>query len=447
MHIELGNRKSGSSIGSVDGGVAGTSFWRQVLGSRASQLLLHLAFTLLPPTIFWFGWKPGNFDFLYFQNSILALTVCAAGAWWVMQRLRAYAKARLLSYVFPVNFIIFASVLSAIAVFRLDYSVYLFALGATGGVVSSFLSAALSRRSYRLQFVVPGGRTSEIRLGGNFVPAADITELEALLQARRLDGSIVADLHFDHSPQWERMFARAALAGVPVYHYRQVAEMQQGQVKILHLSENDLGSLIPNVPYMTTKRAIDLLGSLTLLPVLLPVFVIIALLIKLDSPGRVLFLQERMGFRGRPFRIIKFRTMRERKPAEEGDEQRNEAMTKSDDDRITKIGRFLRKTRLDELPQVFNILNGEMSWIGPRPEAIPLSRWYEEELPFYCYRHIVRPGISGWAQVNQGHVTDVTDVNAKLRYDFYYIKNISLWLDLLVLLKTFRVVFTGNGAK
>ncbi|MCB0182606.1 MAG: sugar transferase, partial [Anaerolineae bacterium] len=126
---------------------------------------------------------------------------------------------------------------------------------------------------------------------------------------------------------------------------------------------------------------------------------------------------------------------------------RDDAMTKDDDDRITRVGRFLRKVRLDELPQAWNILKGEMSWIGPRPEAISLSEWYENEIPFYSYRHIVRPGLTGWAQVNQGHVTGVDTATHKLRFDFYYVKNISLWLDVLIALKTLRVVAGGFGAR
>jgi lipopolysaccharide/colanic/teichoic acid biosynthesis glycosyltransferase len=122
-------------------------------------------------------------------------------------------------------------------------------------------------------------------------------------------------------------------------------------------------------------------------------------------------------------------------------------ITKSDDDRITAVGRFIRKTRIDELPQIVNILMGQMSWIGPRPETLRLSEWYESDIPFYRYRHIVRPGISGWAQVRQGHVADVDDVREKLEYDLYYVKHFSVWLDLLIVMHTIRVVLTGHGAK
>ena len=111
------------------------------------------------------------------------------------------------------------------------------------------------------------------------------------------------------------------------------------------------------------------------------------------------------------------------------------------------LRRFLRRTRLDELPQILNILAGDMSWIGPRPEAIDLSTWYEAEIPFYSYRHIVRPGITGWAQVNQGHVADLAEINMKLQYDFFYVKNFSAWLDILITMRTVVVMLNGFGSK
>jgi lipopolysaccharide/colanic/teichoic acid biosynthesis glycosyltransferase len=128
-------------------------------------------------------------------------------------------------------------------------------------------------------------------------------------------------------------------------------------------------------------------------------------------------------------------------------DDRESAITRDGDDRITRVGRVLRNLRLDEIPQVFNILKFEMSWIGPRPEAEVLSTWYASELPFYPYRHVVKPGISGWAQVNQGHVASMDEVHRKLQYDFYYIKYFSPWLDLLILVRTIRTMLTGDGAK
>ncbi len=166
-----------------------------------------------------------------------------------------------------------------------------------------------------------------------------------------------------------------------------------------------------------------------------------ALLIKLEDGGPVLFTQKRMGLGGEVFIDLQVRTMRDR---------RAELAT------ITRRGttraspgsaKFLRRYRIDELPQIINILRGEMSWIGPRPESLPLSEWYEKKIPFYIYRHIVRPGISGWAQVQQGWAAELKDVTGKLHYDFFYIKHFSPWLDLLITARTIRTVFTGFGAR
>jgi lipopolysaccharide/colanic/teichoic acid biosynthesis glycosyltransferase len=221
-------------------------------------------------------------------------------------------------------------------------------------------------------------------------------------------------------------------------------ESLTGRVAIEHLSENTLGSLIPGIVFAKFKRAGDLVTALIALPLLTPLLAVVALLIRFDSPGPIFFHQQRMGYRGVPFTMFKFRSMRHA-PAEADD--RYAAMTRNDDDRVTKLGRLLRQYRIDELPQVLNVIRGEMSWIGPRPEAVPLSLWYESELPFYRYRHIVRPGITGWAQVKQGHVANVDEVLWKLHYDFYYIKNFSFWLDLLIIARTIRTVLSGFGAR
>jgi lipopolysaccharide/colanic/teichoic acid biosynthesis glycosyltransferase len=176
---------------------------------------------------------------------------------------------------------------------------------------------------------------------------------------------------------------------------------------------------------------------------LLPLMIAIGVAIRVDSKGPVLFRQKRVGHAGTPINVYKFRTMR----TSEAADARSSAMTKSGDVRITKIGRILRKLRIDELPQVLNILKWEMSWIGPRPEAQVLSIWYTSEIPFYRYRHVVKPGISGWAQVNQGHVAEVDQVHRKLQYDFYYIKYFSPWLDVLIFFRTIKTMLTGFGSR
>lgn len=413
---------------------------------RKCELAILLTGSLLPALAAWTLLDRAPFTGA-FVETLAALIISITAAWYALRQLRSHANARDVSYVLPVNFTVFTGVVTFLALARIPYSGSLLAVGAVFAVGWSFALAVYGRRLVQPHVIVAGGRSNEIAIGGQYVPAPNAEKLEHLIDTGWRDWAIVADLHYPHSEHHERLFAKAALAGIPVYHFRSIAEGLSGQVKINHLSENDFGSLIPNAPYMSLKRLVDVVGALVLIPLCALPFAILAIVIRLDSPGKAFFIQERVGYRGETFRMVKFRTMRERQIAADDAQQRADAMTKSDDDRITAIGRFLRKTRLDELPQIINVLRGEMSFIGPRPEACALSTWYQSELPFYSYRHIVRPGITGWAQVTQGHVTDVSDVLSKLRYDFYYIKNISLWLDVLIVLKTFRVILTGNGAK
>ena len=257
---------------------------------------------------------------------------------------------------------------------------------------------------------------------------------------------VVVDLRANLSDEWERFIAAVAIAGVPVYHVKQIEESVTGRVDIEHLSENSFGSLIPGLAYIKIKQWIDIAAALIAGIALLPALALIAIAVKIDSRGPAFFWQHRVGYRGTVFPVFKFRTMRHRAPAT-ADQERHHAITQDSDDRITKLGRYLRRSRIDELPQILNILRGEMSWIGPRPEACALSKWYEHEIPFYRYRHIVRPGITGWAQVNQGHVAAIEEVHDKLQYDFYYIKYFSLWLDMLIVLRTIRTMLTGFGSK
>ena len=190
------------------------------------------------------------------------------------------------------------------------------------------------------------------------------------------------------------------------------------------------------------KRAFDLFFSALLLLLALPVMLAAALWIKLDSPGPVLYQQQRVGLNGKIFRVIKFRSMRA--DAEKDGKPRWASIG---DDRVTKVGRFIRKLRIDELPQLVNVLSGEMSLVGPRPER----QFFVEELigkiPYFAVRHSVKPGVTGWAQVRYEYGSTVEDSIEKLQYDMYYVKNHSLFLDLLIILETVAVVLTGKGAR
>lgn len=192
---------------------------------------------------------------------------------------------------------------------------------------------------------------------------------------------------------------------------------------------------------MGLKRAVDVLIAAAGLLVLSPLFALIAVLIIVDSPGPVIYRQMRVGLRGQPYQIWKFRSMR--KDAEKNGPRWAEL----GDPRISAVGRVLRKMRLDELPQFVNVLKGEMSLVGPRPERPVFVQELRQKIPYYDIRHTVRPGITGWAQTQFSYGASAEDAHKKLQYDLYYVKNMSFWLDCRILTQTIRVVLLGEGAR
>ncbi|QSA99086.1 TIGR03013 family PEP-CTERM/XrtA system glycosyltransferase [Methylococcus sp. EFPC2] len=191
------------------------------------------------------------------------------------------------------------------------------------------------------------------------------------------------------------------------------------------------------------KRAFDVVASLSLLLVVWPIMVLTALAISLESGwrGPILYRQIRVGLNWKTFKVIKFRSMRT--DAEKGGAQ----WARANDDRVTWVGRFIRKTRIDELPQLFNVLKGEMSFVGPRPERPEFVERFAETIPYYSERHRVKPGITGWAQLCYPYGSNYQDAIEKLQYDLYYVKNYSPFLDLLIMLQTVEVVLWGKGAR
>jgi lipopolysaccharide/colanic/teichoic acid biosynthesis glycosyltransferase len=193
--------------------------------------------------------------------------------------------------------------------------------------------------------------------------------------------------------------------------------------------------------YLFWKRMFDVLGVVLASPVLLPVAGIVALVVWIDTGRPILFVQERVGLGGRPFRMVKFRTM------STDAEQHGSAFATMDDPRITRVGGFLRQFRLDEIPQFWNVLMGDMSIIGPRPEQLAFAEQFDEEIPLYQLRHNLRPGITGWAQVRHGYAANTIETRTKLRYDFYYVKHCSFGLDVQIVIGTIRTILTGFGSR
>jgi lipopolysaccharide/colanic/teichoic acid biosynthesis glycosyltransferase len=381
----------------------------------------------------------------YFSTSQVSLVANVGAviiATWIRLSVGTFPGTRSGTLIAPSIATAHGIVLALLLMTRLPYD----RLGILMGFIAHLvwvigLHLAVHRRIRRRFAVVPWGAVDHL----DQIEGVDWKAMRLPLLSETVDcDAVVADFAADLPSDWESFLADAALAGRMVYQVKQLSESLTGRVEVAHLSENSFGSRIPARGYFHLKSIIDFFAALLLVPILLVAMLLVALAIRLDSRGPALFRQRRLGLAGKPITIFKFRTMRVHLP---GDDERGAAMTDDDDHRITRLGALLRRTRIDELPHIINILKGEMSWIGPRPEALVLLSWYTGDIPFYRYRHVVRPGISGWAQVNQGHVAHVDEVHEKLQYDFFYIKYFSPWLDLLILFRTVKTMVTGFGSR
>jgi sugar transferase (PEP-CTERM system associated) len=241
-----------------------------------------------------------------------------------------------------------------------------------------------------------------------------------------------------------RQLLHLKFAGVRVEDAHSFFERMTGRIILEHLSPSWLilsEGFSKSAMLVWAKRMIDVLVSLVALIICAPLFALSALAIYLESGSPVLFRQERTGLRGHAFEMLKFRSMCN--DAEEGGPR----WAADGDHRITRVGRWLRKSRVDELPQVINVLRGEMSIVGPRPERPEFVSMLEEQIPYYGLRHSVRPGITGWAQVKYQYGASVEETKTKLEYDLFYIKHLSVMLDLAVIFETAKVMLSGRGAK
>jgi len=264
---------------------------------------------------------------------------------------------------------------------------------------------------------------------------------DARLREGPIDQVVMAGLKMDQAALRD-VLALCDRLGVEAYLYPDLDSALLGTTRLVSVGGLPLVSLstpLTTSPYRVVKRATDLIVSPVALAVLTPILAVMCVLVRLESPGSPLFSQERIGLRGQRFRIVKLRTMRSDDTGRGDREQ-----TAADDLRITRLGGWLRKTRLDEAPQLWNVVRGDMALVGPRPELPYFVDQFSEETPLYEHRALVRPGLTGLAQIHGGYDTDYAD---KLRYDLIYINSVSLAMDLRIMLATIRIVLTGHGAK
>lgn len=355
-----------------------------------------------------------------------------------IQRLESHPQRRPSLYVLPIVLTIYALFLAILILAHLQYSAKVLLVGFLLAPIFLAVFYTFDRRNRQLRlFCIPSG---EVGLLKNTSLIKFKLLHKPMLPNATFNG-VVVDFRDDTlSAEWERFLSECALKKVQIYNYLHLKEAMTGKVNVKHLAENNFGDLAPSEFVMFTKRVIDLVFLILVAPVMVPIMMLIALWIMLDSEGGPFYIQERMGLGGKYFKVVKFRSMT-------NDNKGSHFTEKDENHRITKVGKLIRKYRLDELPQFWNVLKGEMSLIGPRPESAELAKWYEKAVPFFMYRHVVRPGISGWAQVMHGYAAGVDEMKDKIAYDLYYIKHFSLWLDLLIWYKTIKTVVTGFGSR
>ncbi len=291
------------------------------------------------------------------------------------------------------------------------------------------------------------GKVKSANLGSSVhIPVLGTSaELTELLVTMHISEVILAVTHDISAPLFQSILdckeQGAQITLMPVLY-----EQLTGRVPIEHIGDDNwyvalpLNSAEASGFYPFANRIFDIVGALIGLSILLPIFPLVALAIFLESPGPIIYSQEREGKGGRRFNLLKLRTMI---PDAEPGGQAKRAL--ADDARITRIGKWLRKMRLDEMPQLINILKGEMSAVGPRPERPQHLQELEREIPFHRLRNAVKPGMAGWAVVNYGYIESIEDAKIRLQYDLYYVKHQSLWLDVTILLRTMGQMLTLKG--
>jgi len=257
------------------------------------------------------------------------------------------------------------------------------------------------------------------------------------------DVTLAVDLRAILSERVARHLSSCDFAGYTIRPLTSIYEEHTGRVPLVHLPEGwEISApLLAVAPWLPGKRVFDVATTAVTAPLWLAIGLLVGIYVKFASPGPAIFRQERVGQGGVPFTIFKFRTMILEA------EKDGPRFATEDDQRLIRGGRFLRKSRLDEIPQLWNVLKGEMSLVGPRAEQVPFAETFRQKIPFYEHRHLVRPGITGWAQVNYRYADDQADTIEKLTYDLYYIKHMSPVMDISVLWKSVWTVLTGAGAR
>ncbi len=315
----------------------------------------------------------------------------------------------------------------------------------SGEEVTHLISSVAADAKHHSEIVAVCPLSNQTEIPRNVSPIFDVSNLAETCANMRVDEIVVAAREQRGSTLPMDALLQCKLDGIKVIELSAYLERIQGRIRLDGLRASTLiyGDGFRQGAIRTiTKRAFDVFVSALLLLIAAPLMLIAALVVRLESRGAVLYTQERTGEASKPFGILKFRSM-----VADAEKDGQPKWAQANDSRVTRFGRFMRRARIDELPQLVNVLRGEMSFVGPRPERPFFVNQLKQRIPLYDARHTLKPGLTGWAQVRHSYASSEEDSRTKLEYDLFYVKNHTLLLDVLILLETAGVVITGKGAR
>jgi lipopolysaccharide/colanic/teichoic acid biosynthesis glycosyltransferase len=393
-----------------------------------------LSFLLLPQVYGAVVWGPGYQAGLAGGPLVLLIEVALANFLVIISSLRLKGRLdRKLAKSLTRVIVVHGTLAFIVLVLHQFHSNQVMLLGVAASCLLGPLFMLIEHARYRVRVAVLGPARPDSKLDLQWErivdPHQDLRPYDIILTPEM--GAL--------PPPWAAALTRATLSGTSVRHLAEYSEERHGIVSIEHFDVDHLplGGL---TSYVLRKRLMDIGLVIGTLPISLPLLLLGMLVVRCTMGSPVFFSQTRTGLQGKGFVIYKLRTMKLASQAEN-------RTTVVGDSRITPVGRWLRKTRIDELPQLWNVLKGDMSVVGPRPEWTLLSEKYAADLPVYVYRHLVRPGITGWAQVRGGYASDLAETRTKVGYDLFYIKNLSFALDVQILIRTALTIVLGSGAR
>ena len=394
---------------------------------------------------------------LGFTNVIVS--VCSMIIYYVanVYNMTGRYKLRDTAIIIIINFIL-VIVIKLFKIFLLNEAIILFGLITMFQIIYRYIVMIGLAEKKKVVFVGENGYTNDLlesikkdsqyKLSDVLKEKKDITiltkKLLDLCENKKVDIIVDFTNNLLYDTKLVDKLLQYKLNGMQYYNYLEFYEMYENKLPVSNLSpkwflENTGFEIYYNSFNLKAKRILDIIFALLIGVCVIPIMIIAAIIIKLESKGPIFFIQERIGEGNKPFKIVKFRSM-----TTDAEKDGPKWATKNDN-RVTKFGKFMRLTRVDELPQLWNVLRGEMSFVGPRPEREFFIKQLEKEIMYYNLRHTVKPGLTGWAQVMYPYGASIEDAYRKLQYDLYYIKNHDILFDMKILLKTVTIVIFGKG--